>query len=117
MTAKGANTGQKAAKKTFWSRKKSLMQYPGGVAGQNTFGSSARLIAEEMNTLSYLVRKYPQEAMLHLSSVSLLKELADRQQESYRNFIVSETIRLGIIQLTDGAVISKEDSDCGNTQT
>lgn len=103
MTAKGANTGQKAAKKTFWSRKKSLMQYPGGVAGQNTFGSSARLIAEEMNTLSYLVRKYPREAMLHLSSKTMQEEI-DARSTKHVTFVIRN-------------IYPREDSDCGNTQT
>lgn len=42
-------------------------------------GLSKVSAAEELNTLSYLVRKYPDEAMMHLSSLDMIGEIAARK--------------------------------------
>lgn len=79
MTVKPVSIKQIPAKKRIWSRRKSLMQYPGGVPRPSTFGHTSRLIAEELNDLSYLVRKYPKEAMKYLNGKEMFEECMARR--------------------------------------
>jgi len=78
VTVSSANTKARTAKRHLWSRKRRWTQYPGGVAGPSTFGHTNRLTGEELNTLSYLVRKYPQEAMQYLSINDMNAEIKER---------------------------------------
>jgi hypothetical protein len=59
-------------------KKKRFLQYPGGVQDPSTSGFSTRLTDEELNTLSYLVGKYPKETMKHLNGHEMFRECIER---------------------------------------
>jgi len=82
-------------------KKKRFLQYRGGVPGQNTFGHTSRLTAEELNDLSYLVRKYPKEAMQHLSFKDMREEVDSRGglMSIHDSTIMDECVRRGMIKI------------------
>lgn len=84
-------------------KRKRFLQYPGGSPGQHTFGRTARLKAEELNTLSYLVRKYPREALSHISFKNMRDEVDSRGglKAMYDTTLIDECIKRGIIKLSE----------------
>lgn len=68
---------------------------------------STASVADELNLLSYLVRKYPQEAMNHLSAEDMRGELALRGTDFLRQkvcddqFIAAEAVRRGLISISE----------------
>ena len=95
-TVKPASTKQRRVRRNHWLQHKSLKLYLEEGVDQNTFGSTFPSRDEELNTLSYLVRKYPQEAMQHLNANEMFEESMSRRLYAYLQS-------------------KKEDSDCGKS--
>jgi hypothetical protein len=80
------------------SRRRSLM--PSKNVDYKGNKCSTASVADELNLLSYLVRKYPKEAMNHLSAEDMCAEI-DARKGFADVWIANEAMRRGIISISE----------------